>query len=112
MPDFGKYLIVILVWVGFLVCLGFIFSARMVKSSFQRRMQQALSPTDEDIDDLAQETKDEEMSKSFANRLLAPMLKRMAQKSQGKAKAVGGQQIRDMLEQAGHPLEMNYPEFM
>ncbi|MBV9469612.1 MAG: hypothetical protein JOZ57_10260, partial [Abitibacteriaceae bacterium] len=104
--------IVIIVWIGFLTCIGLFFSSRMVKSSFQRRMQQALSPSDEELDDLVQETHDEEMGKSLAHRLLAPVLKKMAAKSQSKAKAAGGQQIRDMLEQAGHPLDMHYPEFM
>lgn len=108
----GLPIVVVLVWVGFLVCMGVIFSSRMMKTSFQRRMQQALSPSDEEIEDLAQEQRTEEMSKSLGHRLLAPVLKKMAAKSQSKAQLAGGQLIRDMLEQAGHPLDMHYPEFM
>lgn len=105
--------IIILVWVGFFVLLGGWISSRMVKSTFQKRMQEALAgPTEDEMQDLIEERKAEEMGKSFMQRLLGPILQKMGTRMKGKANNAAGQQIRDMLEQAGHPLGMNYPEFM
>ncbi|MDF2439142.1 MAG: tight adherence protein [Abditibacteriota bacterium] len=104
--------ILIVVWLGFLGCIGVLFSARLMRSGFQKRMQQALAPTDDEIDELANETKDEEMSQSLATRVLGPVLKKMGAKMKKGVKAGAGAQVRDMLEQAGHPLGMYYPEFM
>jgi tight adherence protein C len=100
------------IWAGFLVCIGLLVSTRFVKSSFQKRMQQALAPTDDEIDELATEMRDEEMGQSLAQRVLAPGLKKLGARMQRTAKGTAGAQIRDMLEQAGHPLGMYYPEFM
>jgi tight adherence protein C len=75
-------------------------------------MREALNPTEEEVDDLVPEQHDEEMSKSFLHRVLAPTLRRMAQKTKTKANDARGGQIRDMLEQAGHPLGMGYGEFL
>ena len=103
----------ILVWAGFFVFLAIWISSRLVKSTFQKRMQEALAdPTDDEMEDLIAERKAEEMGKSFVQRLLGPVLHKMGGRMKGKANNAAGQQIRDMLEQAGHPLGMNYPEFM
>jgi tight adherence protein C len=104
--------LLIVVWLGFLGCIGVLLSARLMKTGFQRRIQQAMSFSDDEIDELAQEEHDEEMSKSLAHRVLAPILRKMGSRMQRTAKGAAGAQIRDMLEQAGHPLGMNYPEFM
>jgi len=101
-----------LVWVGFLVLLGMMLSARFVKSSFQKRMQAALSPTDDEIDELSEEVHDSEMGQSLATRVMSPIVKKMGAKMQKNGKGKAGDQIRDMLEQAGHPFGMYYPEFM
>lgn len=105
--------ILVLVWLAFFVCLGTWISTRVVKTTFQKRMQEALAdPTQDEMEDLVAERKAEEMGKSFMHRLLAPILQKMGRRMKGKANNAAGQQIRDMLEQAGHPLGMNYPEFM
>jgi tight adherence protein C len=104
--------LLILVWGGFLICLALLLSARLAKNTFQQRMREALNPTEEDIDDIVVEDRDEEMSRSFLHRVLAPTLKKMADKSKQKADSNAGGQIRDMLEQAGHPLGMHYGEFL
>lgn len=104
--------LIIAVWLGFLVCLGILLSSRLMKSSFQRRMQQTLAPTDDDIDEMMEEHRDEEMGKSLANRILAPALKKMGARMKAKASGAAGEQIKDMLEQAGHPLGMYYAEFI
>ncbi len=101
-----------LVWVGFLVLLGMMLSARFVKSSFQKRMQAALSPTDDEVDEMTEEVRDGEMNQSLATRLLSPIVKKMGAKMQKSGKGKVGDQLRDMLEQAGHPFGMYYPEFM
>ena len=105
-------LLLVLVWLGFLGCVGAWLSSRIVKNSFQRRLQQALSPTEEDVEDLAQEQKQVEMERSLVHRILAPALKKMATRTKAQAKGAAGQQVKDMLDQAGHPFGMNYPEFM
>ncbi len=105
--------IIILVWLGFFVCMGFWISSRLVKTTFQKRMAEALAgPTEDEMDDLVAERKAEEMGKSLAQRLISPVLQKMGRKMKSRANNAAGQQIRDMLEQAGHPLGMNYPEFM
>lgn len=104
--------IVIIMWLGFMFCIGSLLSARMMKNTFQKRMQETLTPTEEEVDEIAQREKEEEMSKSLAQRLLAPVLKTMGRKMKGQAKGAGGEQVRTMLEQAGHPLGMHYAEFM
>ena len=105
--------IIVLVWLGFFVCLGVWISSRMVKNTFQKRIQEALAdPSDDEMEDLIQERKSEEMGRSFVQRTLGPVLSKVGSRMKGKADNAAGQQIRDMLEQAGHPLGMNYPEFM
>jgi tight adherence protein C len=100
------------VWLGFLGCIGVLLSARLMKTGFQKRMQQAMSFNEDEIDEMADEERDEEMSKSLAHRVLGPVLKTLGTRMQRTAKGTAGAQIRDMLEQAGHPLGMYYPEFM
>jgi tight adherence protein C len=105
--------VLIVVWLGFFLCLGFWISSRMVKSTFQKRMQEALAgPTEDEMDDIVAERKAEEMNKSLAQRLISPVLQKVGRRMKGRTNNAAGQQIRDMLEQAGHPLGMNYPEFM
>lgn len=104
---------IVLVWLAFFVVLGVWIASRMAKSTFQKRMQEALAgPTEDEMQDLIEEKRSEEMGRSFLHRLLGPVLQRMGARMKGKANNAAGQQIRDMLEQAGHPLGMNYPEFM
>lgn len=108
----SKMIFLVVLWLGFMIFIGALVWARMVKNSFQKRLQQAVMPTEEEVDDIAREERDEEMSRSFAQRLVAPLLKTMGRKMKSKAGGAAGAQIRDMLEQAGHPLGMYYPEFM
>ena len=104
--------ILAMVWLGFLVLLGMVLSARFVKSSFQKRMQAALSPQEDEVDGLNEEIRDEEMGQSLATRVMTPIVKKLGAKMQKTAKGTAGAQIRDMLEQAGHPFGMYYPEYM
>lgn len=105
--------VLIVVWLGFFLMLGFWISSRMMKTTFQKRMQEALAgPTEDEMDDIVAERKAEEMNKSFVHRLLGPVLQRMGKRMKMRSDNAAGQQIKDMLEQAGHPLGMNYPEFM
>ena len=103
---------VIIVWLGFLACLGMLLSARFARAGFQKRMQQTLAPTEEDVDDLLIEQKKAEMEKSFVSRILGPIIKKFSTLFRSSARGAAGAQIRDMLEQAGHPLGMHYPEFL
>jgi len=100
-----------LVWLGFLGVLGIFLSARFAKTSFQKRMQAALTIQDDEASELSEEVRDEEMSQSLATRVISPIVKRLGERMK-KGKGSTNGQIRDMLEQAGHPFGMYYPEFM
>jgi len=105
--------IIIVVWLGFAACIGILLSARLTKNVFQQRMKEAMRPGDAEVDDLLlREQKDEEMSRSLVQRILQPVLIKMAAKMKSSAKNAKGDMIRDMLEQAGHPLGMGFNEFM
>jgi tight adherence protein C len=104
--------LIIIVWLGFLGCLGVLLSARFARAGFQRRLQQTLQPDEEEVDDLLQEKQKEEMSQSFVSRTLSPMVQKLGRNFKASAKGTAGAQVRDMLEQAGHPLGMHYPEFL
>lgn len=105
--------LLVLVWAGFLVCLALLLSARLARNTLQQRMREALNPTEDEVDsDIVEEDHDEEMSRSLAYRILAPTLKKMGKGMKEREGDAKGHQIRDMLEQAGHPLGMRYPEFM
>jgi tight adherence protein C len=111
--NIGALPILVVVWAGFLICLGVLLTGRLTHNTFQQRMREALNPTEDEIDDeIVEETRDDEMSKSFIHRLLAPTLKKMGQNMKEKSNDTKGGQIRDMLEQGGHPLGMHYPEFL
>ncbi|MBW3635222.1 MAG: type II secretion system F family protein [Armatimonadetes bacterium] len=104
--------LVIAIWLGFLACIGILLSARFARAGFQRRLQQTLQPDEEEVDELLEEKQREEMSKSFVSRTLGPITQKMGRRFRGSAKAASGAQVRDMLEQAGHPMGMHYPEFL
>lgn len=104
--------VVIIFWVGFLGALGMYLSAQFGRAAFQKRLQQTLQPTEEDLDDLVTEQRKEEMGQSFLARTLTPIIKKLGAASKGQARGAAGEQIKEMLEQAGHPLGMHYPEFM
>ncbi len=102
----------ILIWLGFLGCLGLVLSAQFTRAGFQKRMQQTLAPDEEDVDDLLTEQNKAELEKSFMSRSMRPIVKKFGSLFRGSARASAGAQVRDMLEQAGHPLGMHYPEFL
>jgi len=102
----------ILIWLGFLACLGMVLSAQFTRAGFQKRLQQTLNPDEEEVDDLLAEQKRLEADQSFATRLMSPIVKKFGLYFRGSARKAGGAQVRDMLEQAGHPLGMHYPEFL
>ena len=75
-------------------------------------MQQTLAPDEDDVDDLLTEQNKAELEKSFLSRSMRPIVKKFGALFRGSARASAGAQVRDMLEQAGHPLGMHYPEFL
>ncbi len=102
----------ILIWLGFLACLGLVLSAQFTRAGFQKRLQQTLTPDEDEVDDLLSEQNKAEMEKSFVARLMTPVVKKFGALFRGSARASAGAQVRDMLEQAGHPMGMHYPEFL
>ena len=104
--------LLIFIWLGFLACLGLVLSAQFARAGFKKRMQQTLMPTEEEVDAMDIETKNEEMSKSFVSRTLGPVVHKFGTYFKSSARGAAGAQVREMLEQAGHPLGMRYPEFL
>lgn len=104
--------IIVIIWLSFLGMLGVLLSARFAKAGFQKRMQQTLMPDEEEVDNLLEERKAEEMEQSLVSRILSPIVKNLGRNFRNSAKGAAGAQVRDMLEQAGHPLGMHYPEFL
>lgn len=102
----------ILIWVAFLACLGVILAAQFTRAGFERRMAQTLMPDDLEEDDLLAEQKKAEMERSLVSRILSPIVQKFGLFFKSSARGAAGAQIRDMLEQAGHPLGMRYPEFL
>ena len=104
--------ILIFVWLGFLVCIGLILSAQFARASFKKRLQQTLTPDEDEVDDLMIEQQKAEMGKSFVSRVMGPIVLKFGTLFKTSARGAAGAQVRDMLEQAGHPLGMHYPEFL
>ena len=102
----------ILIWLGFLACLGLILSAQFARAGFKKRMQQTIAPDEEEVDSLMVEQQKLEMEKSFLSRTLSPIVKKFGAMFKSSARGAAGAQVRDMLEQAGHPMGMHYPEFL
>ena len=104
--------ILIMVWLGFAGCVGLILASRLTRNTMQRRISETVRPTDETLEALVQENRDEEMNRGFGARVLAPILMKLGKKTKATARGASGKQVTDMLEQAGHPLGMGYAEFM
>jgi tight adherence protein C len=104
--------IVVLVWVCFIGCVGLIIASSYMKTGFQRRMAQTLRPMDEDVQEILAEQHEEEMDRSLVQRIMQPILMNVGRKMKAKVQNAQGEQIREMLIQAGHPLGMGYAEFM
>lgn len=104
--------LIIIVWLGFLTCIALLLSARLTRNVFQQRMRDTLNPVDDfDSQEIISEQLDDEMSRSLLHRTLAPLLKKMSAGSRNKVHSKQSGQIREMLEQAGHPLGMGYAEY-
>ena len=104
----------VILWVGFLVAMGKALAQQMSRVGFKKRMQRTLMTDDEFIDSLAEddEPTNTEMEQSFAARMLGPLVRKFGEFFKSSARDAAGGQIRDMLEQAGHPLGMHYPQFL
>ena len=104
--------LLIFVWLGFLVCIGLMLSAQFARAGFKKRLQQTLTPDEDEVDDLMIEQQKAEMGKSFVSRVMGPIVLKFGTLFKSSARGAAGAQVRDMLEQAGHPLGMHYPEFL
>ena len=104
--------LLIVVWVGFLVCFGALMLAQYARSGFQKRMAQTVRPNDEALQEVMDERHEEEMGRSLIERSLGPTFTKLGRSSAKQIKAAQGTQLRDMLEQAGHPLGMGIAEFI
>lgn len=104
-------LLVILVWVGFLVCAGAVLAGRLGQIALKNRLEETLNPqVISEADEIVQLDDDAVMSRSLLGRLLFPVIQRLGAGS--KSKNAQGNQIVEMLEQSGHPWGMHYAEFM
>ena len=103
----------IIVWLGFVGCVALLLSLRLSRNVFQQRMHDTLNPTHDYVDnEIIDEQHNDDMNQSLIHRVLAPTLKKMAAGKSRRANDKQSGQLREMLEQAGHPLGMGYPEFV
>lgn len=100
------------VWIGFAVCFGFLMLGQYARTGFQKRMAQTVRPDDEATRDILAERADEEIGKGFVERTFGPTFVKLGKSAKQQIKNTQGTQLRDLLEQAGHPLGMGLTEFM
>ncbi len=105
-------LLLVIVWVGFIVCFGALMLGQYAHSTFMKRMAQTVRPDDELTREVLDERKEEEMGRSLIERSLGPTFSKMGKSAARQIKTAQGTQLRDMLEQAGHPLGMGITEFL
>ncbi len=104
--------LIIIVWLGFIACVALLLSARLARNVFQQRIKNTLNPVDDfDNKEIIDEQHEDEMNRSLLHRTLGPVLKKMGSGMRSKNNNKQSTQIREMLEQAGHPLGMGYGEF-
>ncbi len=104
----------VVLWIGFLVAMGKALAEQMSRVGFKKRIKRTLMTDDEFLDSTVEddEPKNTEMEQSFATRTMGPLVRKFGEFFKSSARDAGGAQIRDMLEQAGHPLGMHYPQFL
>lgn len=115
MPGTPLTPIIVLTWLGFVICGGLLLAGRIGATALKQRLQSTLNPQQEyDDEEIVLSDEQNAMSQSFLMRLLMPVIKRL-----GKNKAKAGDkedpnmyQLKEMLEQAGHPMGMHYSEFV
>lgn len=105
--------IIIFTWLGFAICGGLVLVSRLGASALRQRLKNTLNPqeTFED-DEIIIRDEDDTMSKSLLARLLIPIIKRLGAGNKSNLDDPKSNQLGEMLEQAGHPLGMNYADFI
>ncbi len=103
--------LLIMVWVGFAICVGLVLLSQFAQSGFQKRMAQTVRSVDDDAREILEERQEDEMGKSLVQRLLQPILVKMGSGMKNAARGAKGGQLREMLSQAGNPLGMGVAEF-
>ena len=104
--------LLILVWFGFAVCLGLVLLGQTARNSFQKRMTQTVRPDSDDVREVLDDQQQEEMDRSFVERTLGPTFTKLGGSMKNQIKTAQGTQLRDTLEQAGHPWGMGVLEFL
>ena len=102
----------ILVWVGFAICLVLLAVGQFSASTFHKRMEQAVRSVDDDALEIIEERRADEVNKSLIQRLLQPILIRLGKGMKNASRSAQGGQLREMLAQAGNPIGMGVAEFM
>ena len=107
-------IILVGVWVGFLAAMGKALLQYLSRAGFKKRIQRTLMTDDEFIASMEEddEPTNADMEQSFVARIMGPVVRRFGEFFKTSARDASGGQIRDMLEQAGHPLGMHYPQFL
>lgn len=96
-----------LLWIGFVVVLVIGLTSRTADQIMRQRL--------ENITDLQQEVVDyhrEELEQPFSERTIIPILQRFGDRISGSADKLGGGQIAELLERAGHPWGMTVTHFL
>ncbi|MEO6907021.1 MAG: type II secretion system F family protein [Abditibacteriaceae bacterium] len=105
--------IIIIAWLGFVICGGVILATRFGKNALKDRLRNTLNPQDTFNDEeILLSDEQDEMSRSLLARLLIPVIKRLGSGSKTNANNPNANQVGEMLEQAGHPMGMYYADFI
>ena len=107
-------IILVIFWIGFLAAMGKFLLQQVARAGFKKRLERTMMTDDELMDSMAEDDvpTNAEMEQSFVARIMGPVVRRFGEFFKASARDASGGQIRDMLEQAGHPLGMHYPQFL
>ena len=107
-------IILVVFWVGFLATMGKFMLQQVARAGFKKRLERTLMTDDEVLASIEAESEptNADMEQSFVARIMGPVVRRFGEYFKSSARGASGGQIRDMLEQAGHPLGMHYPQFL
>ncbi len=107
-------IILVVFWGGFLLTMGKFLLQQVARAGFKKRLERTLM-SDDDLMSAMEEDDvptNAEMNQSFVARIMGPVVRKFGEFFKSSARDAAGGQIRDMLEQAGHPLGMHYPQFL
>ena len=105
--------LLIFTWLGFVVCGGLVLASRLGAAALKQRLKDTLNPQDTfEENEIVLSDEEDDMSKSLLMRFLLPIIKRLGAGNKANLDDPKANHLGEMLEQAGHPLNMHYADFI